>query len=152
MSDPIKMGCNHNEPKTTEPVPNQSNKTPVSHSQLINPPVQRSARSNEDLQPERFEQEGSHKRTEQKRWIANTTTKPATSLAKTKRSTYDPPPRVPVDTFIFSYCRGPRVIRNRGLQQQQQATAADYEITSITITITKLRSNKFPNTRIYTVC
>ena len=27
--------------KTTEPVPKQSNKTPVSHSQLINPPVAR---------------------------------------------------------------------------------------------------------------
>ena len=56
-----------------------------------------------------------------------------------KRSTYDPPPRVPVDTFIF-HRRGPRVIRNRGLQQQKQAaTAADFEITTITrITIERV--------------
>eukprot|EP00534_Pseudo-nitzschia_fraudulenta_P019663 CAMPEP_0201277538 /NCGR_PEP_ID=MMETSP0853-20130426/59611_1 /ASSEMBLY_ACC=CAM_ASM_000640 /TAXON_ID=183588 /ORGANISM="Pseudo-nitzschia fraudulenta, Strain WWA7" /LENGTH=258 /DNA_ID=CAMNT_0047585711 /DNA_START=83 /DNA_END=861 /DNA_ORIENTATION=+ len=46
-------GCQAGEtqPKTTEPVPNQSNKTRVSHRQQINPPVT-SASLNEDLQPD----------------------------------------------------------------------------------------------------
>jgi len=99
MSDPIKMGCNHNEPKTTEPVPNQSNKTPVSHShQLINPPV---VRSNDDSH-QQFEHKSQPQRSRH-----------SLPQQRHKRSTYDPPPRVPVDTFIF-HRRGPRVIRNQG--------------------------------------
>mmetsp|Transcript_22002 Transcript_22002/g.44984 ORF Transcript_22002/g.44984 Transcript_22002/m.44984 type:complete len:95 (+) Transcript_22002:249-533(+) len=54
-------------------------------------------RSNNDSH-QRFEQDGSQPQRSRQR------------LTQTKQS----PPRVPVDTFIFSYCRGPRVIRNRG--------------------------------------
>jgi len=39
-------------------------------------------------------------------------------LTQTKQSpprvTKQSPPRMPVDTFIFSYCRGPRMIQDRG--------------------------------------
>jgi len=140
MSDPIKMGCDHNEPKTTEPVPKQSNKTPVNHShQLINPPVQRSARLNEDLQPERFEQDESQPQRNRQRLWQRQSDQPIIYLQRCR--------------WILSYfptTRGPRVIRNRegcnennsivGQQQRKQAAAAVSEITTITdiMTITKI--------------
>mmetsp|Transcript_22005 Transcript_22005/g.44989 ORF Transcript_22005/g.44989 Transcript_22005/m.44989 type:complete len:203 (+) Transcript_22005:283-891(+) len=85
-------------------------------------------RSNNDSH-QRFEQDGSQPQRSRQR------------LTQTKQS----PPRVPVDTFIFSYCRGPRVIRNRRVAAttttsvRQAAAAADSEITTITrITIKRV--------------
>jgi len=143
------------------------NKTPVSHSQLINPPV---ARSNENSQP---------KRSERKRWIATTTTKPAASNADeaitSKGDESITTKGAGGHFYIFLLQRSKDDSGSGRLQRQQQhcrfnnnnnkqrqripksrrlpihdnfRNHVDHKNT-MSITSTKLRSNKFPNTKLH---